>query len=62
MTGILLSLNGGVIKPMRKLGFWSGTGGAAVEGVKGVAEGSKEESRRVARFLTLDSNGRSDED
>jgi len=38
------------------------TGGAAVEGVTGVEAGRREASRRVARFRTLASSGRSDDD
>jgi len=39
-----------------------GTGGAAVEGVTGVAAGTRAASKRVDRFRILASNGRSDED
>lgn len=62
--GILLSLNGGVMNPIRNWLFrlCNGTGGVAVEGVTGVEAGRREASRRVAKFRTLARSGRSDDD
>lgn len=52
------------MKPIRNwlLGFCSGAGGAAIEGVTGVAAGRREASRRVARLRMLESKGTSEDD
>jgi hypothetical protein len=59
-----LSLNGGVINPIRNwlVKLCDEAGVAAVEGVTGVEAGRREASRRVAKFRTLASSGRSDDD
>ena len=66
MTGILLSLKGGVMKPMCNLLLGSSLGivggGAAKEGVGGVEGSSSEPSRRVARLRMFTKSGRSVED
>lgn len=54
VIGILLSLNGGVINPMRNWEFEFCMGGSAIEGVR-VA------NKRVAKFWTLERRGTSDE-
>ena len=52
------------MNPIRNwlFGLCDATGGAAVEGVTGVEAGRREASRRVARFRTLASRGRSEDD
>lgn len=64
MTGILLSLKGGVMKPIRNWPFAAckGAGGGAVEGVTGVDAGRRDPSKRVARFRTFTSSGKSADD
>ena len=52
------------MKPIRNWLFapFKGAGGGAVEGVTGVDAGRRDPSRRVARFRTFTSNGKSADD
>lgn len=61
--GILLSLKGGVMKPMRNCALlWLESGSGAMEGVIGIDVGTSDESKRVARFRTFTRSGKSDDD
>ena len=67
VTGILLSLNGGVMKPIRNwlASFRNGTLEELVDAegiVEGDEDGRREASKRVAKFLMFTSRGRSLED
>ncbi len=64
VTGILPSQNGGVMKPIRKLGFgrYKGAEDAEVGAETGVLGGSMLFNSRVAKFLILTRSGRSVED